>query len=447
MTVPIFMMAADATIVATALDALQRGLHTSIGWTAWTITAYSLGFVVMLPVSGKLSQRYGRKRVFMASLATFTTASLLCGLTSNIYLLIALRALQAIGGAGFTPSATGIIVDHFGDARDRAVALLGSMFPTGALIGPVLGGLIVSYWSWRGAFFINVPIGIAIGWIAWRHIPADQRRDVEARADEKSGMDFPGVALLGAGLLAAMLAASTISDRHASDAPLLFVGLCVAALAALSAFFRHIRRTARPFILPRFIYGKDFGAVNLFNALYGGATAGVITLVPLYATRRYALDTLASGTLLSAQGAATIVMTVIAALALRRTGHRLPLYAGGALIGVGTLLLALPPLVGIPAYAWLALSTFVIGIGFGAIDPASRNAGLQLAPQSASMLAALRTMCFQLGTIVTVSIVAALLVGAGGSALAQAWFYAAAAAIFVLALPMVALIPEHHGSW
>jgi len=101
--------------------------------------------VVAVPITGKLSERYGRRRVFLASVAVFTLSSLLCGLATNIYALIALRVIQAAGGAGFTPSATGIIVDHFGSARDRAVSLFGSIFPIGAMIGPIFGGLFVNY--------------------------------------------------------------------------------------------------------------------------------------------------------------------------------------------------------------------------------------------------------------------------------------------------------------
>ncbi|MGH6674938.1 MAG: MFS transporter, partial [Xanthobacteraceae bacterium] len=111
----LFMMSVDTTIVATALHSLQRGLQTSINWAGWTITAYSFGFVLMLPLSGKLSERHGRRRVFVGSVVAFTVASLCCGFANNIYLLVALRAIQAAGGAGFTPAATGIIVDHFGD--------------------------------------------------------------------------------------------------------------------------------------------------------------------------------------------------------------------------------------------------------------------------------------------------------------------------------------------
>src|SRR5580658_2831277 len=200
----LLMMSIDSTIVATALHSLRIGLHTSIDWAGWTITAYALGFVVVLPISGKLSEQYGCRRVFLGSVVAFTIASLCCGLADNIYVLVALRGLQAAGGAGFTPSATEIIVNYFGDARDRAVSLFGSIFSIGAMIGPIFGGLFVSYWTWRGIFLVNVPIGIAVAVLAIRYIPRD-----ESRAEgPRPRMDIVGMALLGGGLLSGMLAVS-----------------------------------------------------------------------------------------------------------------------------------------------------------------------------------------------------------------------------------------------
>src|SRR5271154_1547540 len=207
----LLMMSIDSTIVATALDSLRSGLQTSIDWAGWTITAYSLGFVIMLPVSGKLSEHYGCRRVFLGSVVVFTMASLCCGLADNIYVLVALRGLQAAGGAGFTPSATEIIVNYFGDARDRAVSLFGSIFAIGAMIGPIFGGLFVSYWTWRGIFLVNVPIGAAVIVLALRYVPRDRSR----LGGSPPRMDAIGMALLGGGLLTGMLAVSYLAESNA----------------------------------------------------------------------------------------------------------------------------------------------------------------------------------------------------------------------------------------
>ncbi|HEX3505042.1 MAG TPA: MFS transporter [Xanthobacteraceae bacterium] len=439
----LLMMSIDSTVVATALHSLRTGLQTSIDWAGWTITAYSLGFVVILPVTGKLSEQYGCRRVFLGSVIAFTVASLCCGLADNIYVLVALRALQAAGGAGFTPSATKIIVDHFGDARDRAVSLFGSIFSIGTMIGPIFGGLFVTYWTWRGIFLVNVPIGAVVIVLALRYVPRDRPRT----EDTYSRMDAAGMALLGSGLLCGMLAIEYLAEKGVHAWSPLFVILMGVAIVALWIFFRHINRSAYPFIAPRLISGPGFGAVNLVNGLYGGVTAGVIALVPLYATNRFGISALDSGTLLTAQGAAAILFSIAAAFALRRTGYRPPLYVGGVAIVAGMLLLSLSPVAGISPYAWLAGSAFLIGVGRGANNPASRNAGLQLAPEHSSTLAALRTMCMSTGTIITISIATAILATSHDPGHIQAWLFAAAAALLVVAFPLIARIPEHRGSW
>jgi MFS family permease len=439
----LLMTSVDSTIVATALRSLQQGLQTSINWAGWTITAYAFGLVLMLPISGKLSERYGRRRVFLGSVVAFTAASLGCGLADNIYVLIALRAVQAAGGAGVTPSATGIVVDHFGADRDRAVSLFGSIFPIGSMIGPIFGGLFVSYWTWRGIFFVNVPLGVAIIVIAMRYLPRDRLEPAAALPR----VDAAGIALLGGGLLAGMLAATYLGERDAHVWSPAFVAPLAIAILSLWMFFRHINYSADPFIAPRLIHGPGFGPVNLVNGLYGGLTSGVMALVPLYATNRYGIDALGSGTLLIAQGIAAISLSLVAAFALRRTGYRLPLYVGGGAITAGMALLALSPVASIPPYAWLAGSAFLIGAGNGTLSPASRNAGLQLAPEHSSTIAALRSMCRRIGAITTISIATAILASSDDPGRVQAWVYVAAALLLVAALPLITRVPEHHGSW
>ncbi len=439
----LLMMAIDTTIVATALHSMQHELQTSIDLAAWTITAYSLGFVVILPVAGKLSEQYGCRRVFLGSVAAFTVASLFCGLAENIYVLVALRWLQAAGGAGFTPSATQIIVSYFRNARDRAVSLFGSIFSIGTMIGPIFGGLFVSYWSWRGIFLVNVPIGIAVVALAMHYVPRDRPRT----SGSPPNMDVTGLALLGGGILLGMLALSHLAEKNTHPWSPTFVIPVAVALVALWLFYRHIKKSTQPFIAPHLITGPGFGTVNLINALYGGMTSGAVALVPLYASSHYGISALGSSTLLIAQGAAAIIFSTAATFALRRSGYRGPLYFGGVVTAVGMLLLALVPPAGISPYVWLAGSAFLLGMGRGTNNPASRNAGLQLAPQSASTIAALRTMCMSIGTIVTISTATAILAGSDDPGRIQAWLFAMAGVVLLAALPLIARVPEHRGSW
>lgn len=439
----ILMTTIDATIVATALDALKDGLDTTINWAGWTMTAYMFGFVLMLPISGALSQRYGRKRVFLASTAMFTLTSIACGFANDIYTLIAMRVLQAMGGAGLTPSATAIVVDYFGDVRDRATSLFGSMFPIGEMIGPVFGGIFVTYLTWRDIFFMNVPIGLLVLWGTYRYIPEDP----PIRREELEPMDWLGMFLLSIALLSGMFATTLLGDASVRVTSPKFIAPLVLSAVMMVVFIRHIRRKNTPFVEPRMLYGPNFGVVNFFNAAYAGVAIGMMALVPLYASNRYGLSPLSAGLLLTAQGFTSVTCTLIVAFALRRTGHRPPLFVGACLMALGLVLVALAPPAGVSVQVWLLLSTGIVGMGVGTVNPPSRNAGLQLDPESSSELAALRTMSINLGTMIAVAIATAMLAGVSDPAGAQASFYIVVAVLMLLITPVIRKIPEHHGAW
>lgn len=438
----LFMSSLDATIVATALHSIQHGLNAPINWTGWVITAYSVGLVLMLSLAGKLTDRLGRRRFFFASVAIFAGASLCCGLAGNIYLLVALRVAQAAGGAGFTPSATGIVVEHFGASRDKAVGLFGSIFPIGSMVGPIFGGLFVAYWSWRGIFFVNVPIGILLVALGLRYIPRDHQRTTR----DSGPLDLGGMALLGIGMFALMLDISELGQAGTRVWSPLFIGAGIAAVMGLGLFARHVNRAKDPFIEPHFIAGRGFAAVNMINVLYGGASNGLLALVPLYAVTRYGINALGSGTLLTAEGIAAIVMSSVASMALRRTGYRRPIYAGATIMATGMVALAFRP-GNVSPYLWLAMSAALVGIGAGLSGPASRNAGLQLAPERSGSLAALRSTGRQVGSITAISITTAILAQIAHPGTAQAKIYTVFAVLLVVAMPVIARVPEHRGAW
>ena len=291
----LFMASVDQTIVATALGSLQHDLHAAVNWSSWTITIYALGQIVAMPTAGTISDMYGRKKVFIGAVVLFTTASLCCGLASNIYVLVALRAAQALGGGAFMPSATGIVADLFGRDRDRAVGLFSSVFPIGGIVGPVLGGIFVTYWSWRGIFLVNVPVGIVLCCLAAAFVPGGSKKSA-------TRLDLPGIGLLATALLGLMLAISYLGSATASPLSPSFLLLFGGGLIALLFFVRHSGRAAAPFVPLRLLVGRDFAIMNVINFLIGIAILGFGALVPLYAEDRYHLPTLAAGTLLDGQG-------------------------------------------------------------------------------------------------------------------------------------------------
>jgi EmrB/QacA subfamily drug resistance transporter len=435
----LMMSSVDQTIVATALSAIQHDLHAQVNWSSWTITIYSLGQVLVMPLAGKLGDQYGRKEIFLGAVVLFTAASLCCGFANDIYLLIVLRAVQAIGGGALMPSATGIISEIFGAERDRAVGLFSSIFPIGGIIGPVLGGVFVTYWSWRGIFLVNVPIGIVLLALGTLIIPAIRRRP-------DRHLDIRGVALLGGTLLPAMLGVAYLGGSNSYVAsPEFLIPECVAVVACV-LFLRHTAKAASPFISLRFITGRGFGVMNLLNFLYGSAVLGFAPLVPLYAQTRYGLRPLAAGTLLTARAVGMIATAGLAVYLLRRTGYRRPMAVGFTLTAFGVLGTALSPH-GLAPYAWLVLATGICGIGMGISTPASNNATLQLAPEHAAAVAGLRGMFRQAGAITAVSITAAIVARSTNPGITQAHVFLAFAAITACSLPLMLLVPEHRGRW
>lgn len=438
----LLMITIDSTIVATALHALQQDLQTSVSWAGWTMTAYSLGFVLMLPLSAKLSIQYGHRRIFLLSVATFTLASLLCGLSTNIHMLIAFRALQAIGGAGITPSATGIIVNHFGRSRDRYLGLFGSFFAIGGMIGPVFGGVFVTYWTWHWIFYINIPFGLAVLIFAAHVIPK-----VRTPQLKKETMDFRGLAFLAVGILAAMYSATYLGNDPKNISSPLAIGLIALSIIGFVIFFRHLNRVKSPFINPTFITGKGFGAVNLLNLLHTGMVIGMASLIPFYAINRYGINELHAGSLLVVEGVASVVMSIIMSIYIRKTGYRKPLYVGAVILAVGVALIAFEPMLTLEPFIWLSTGTFLIGFGFGVMSPAARNAGIQLAPEQSANLAAIRSLGLQLGQIIAVAGATSIIAASLDPNRAHAMVYLGLAILLLITIPVISRVPENKGSW
>jgi EmrB/QacA subfamily drug resistance transporter len=437
-SIGLFMASIDQTIVATALPAIERELHATINWSGWTISIYALGQVIAMPMAGKISDMYGRKKVFMISAAIFTLSSLCCGFAGNMALLLLPRFIQALGGGAFMPSATGIVSDHFGAERDRAVGMFTSILPVGGIFGPVVGGLFVSYWSWRGIFLVNVPIGLVLIALTAKFIPASAARPA-------GRIDICGIALLTVLIVTAMFGVTYLGSGQVPLYSPVFLGCEAAAAVTMYLFIRHSRRDPAPFVPDRLLHGRGFGVMNLINYVYGAAALGFAALVPLYAQERYHIAALGAGTLLTARAVGMIGIAAAAAMAIRRTGYRLPMIGGFVILAGGLLMMAAPPL--LSPYAWLAIAAAVTGGGMGMAVPAANNASLQLAPDQVAAIAGLRGMFRQAGSITAVSVTTAVIARSADPGLVQARVFLVFGALLLLMLPLVKLVPEHHGSW
>ena len=193
MVIGFFMILIDTTIVSVANPRIMAGLETDINAVIWVTSAYLLAYAVPLLITGRLGDRFGPKRLYLAGLVVFTLASLWCGLSGSIEMLIAARVLQGLGAALMTPQTMAVITRIFPpDRRGAAMGLWGATAGMATLVGPILGGLLVDGLGWEWIFFINVPIGIVGFVLAWRFVPS--------LTTHPHRFDVPGVVLSAVGL-------------------------------------------------------------------------------------------------------------------------------------------------------------------------------------------------------------------------------------------------------
>ena len=439
--IALLMVSIDQTAIATALPAIQLDLHTSLTWSGWTITVYALGQIIGMPIAGRLSDQFGRKAVFMTVVGVFTVASLCAGLVHDIDLLILLRVVQGLAGGGIVPSATGIVADQFGPDRDRAIGMFTSIFPIGAIIGPVVGGVLVTYSSWRAIFLINIPLGVVLLVLTALLIRRSPRHEVTGR------VDFRGIALLSGLLLATMTAIALIGTPAPAPVRLgALTGGAVVAVVLGWRFLRHARRVPSAVIPMRLLRGRAFGLMNTINLMFGAAVLGFGSLVPLYAQNRYGIAPIAAGGLLAVRAIGMIGTSSLGVYLLRRAGHRVLMVGGFALNVVGLVLLAVPSPVG-SAELWLCLGAGIGGLGMGFAAPASNNASLHLAPGDVAAVTGLRGMFRQAGAIISISVVTAVLSISLQPGVAQAYVLLVFAGILLAAIPLIFMMPDHRGSW
>src|ERR1700761_981176 len=224
---PSFMLQLDANIVSVSLPAIAHSLNASFAGIEWVITAYMLSFAALLMPAGPLADRFGRKPLLVIGLSTFTFASLLCGAAPNLPVLIAARALQGAGAAMQLSSALATLSHSFqGAARARAFSFWGSVVGIGMACGPVVGGLITQAFGWEWAFYVNLPIGIAL--IALIVNVIQTSKDPGAVR-----LDLPGVACFAAALFLTTLALIEGNHRGWTDSWIVGELACAAILFVL----------------------------------------------------------------------------------------------------------------------------------------------------------------------------------------------------------------------
>ena len=345
--IALFMEQLDATIVNTAIPTIAASFGVTPLSLKSVVTSYILGLAVGIPLSGWMADRFGTRRVFFIAIATFTFASVLCGLSVNAQMMTGARLLQGLGGAMMIPIGRLSIVRTFPKNE-----LLGAMnfviIPAliGPLLGPTIGGLVVHWTSWRVIFFINIPVGLAALYFVWRHMP-------DYRAEQRRPLDVAGLLLFSSGtaLLSWVL---EVFGEHTLDG--LTAGLLLlVAIGLLGAYAWHACRTKYPLLRLTLLKVRTFRISVLGGFVTRLGVGGLPFLLPLLYQVGMGLPAWQSGLLMMPSALAAMGMKLFAPRLLARFGYRQILLANTMMIGLTIALFTL-----VDAGTPLAL---IVGIG------------------------------------------------------------------------------------
>src|SRR4051794_23872256 len=357
-TLGLIMAVLDTTIVNVALDTLSRDLHAPLSTIQWVSTGYLLSLAAVIPLSGWVTERFGSKRTWIASIALFAIGSGTCALATSAGELIAFRVLQGIGGGMLLPVGFTLVAQSAGPQRvGRALALVGVPILLGPIFGPIIGGLIVDNAAWQWIFVVNVPIAVVAIAAAVRLLHGDA-----GRADA-GALDWVGVALLCPGLAGIVFGLSETESHGGITGPIAF-GPIVAGFALVALFVWHSRHVARPLIDVRLFRSGGFRAAAIATFLLGGALFGTLLVLPLYYQVDRGESALSAGLLIAPQGIGAALMLPISGRLTDRIGGGPVVVAGVSLIALATV-----PWVFVTSdtpHALLGGVLFVRGLGLGA---------------------------------------------------------------------------------
>ena len=325
------MVVLDATIVNVALPHIQTALGFSGTNLEWVVNAYALAFGGLLLLGGRSGDLLGRRRVFIAGILLFTLASLLGGFATDQAWLLGARVVQGIGAAFAAPTALSLIAVTFpeGPPRNRAMGVYAAMSVAGGAVGLIAGGLLVQFASWRWVFFVNVPIGLVVAFLATRVLPESDRR--------RGRFDLPGAITASLGLASLVYGLSNAATSvngvsHWGDTKVI---VSLAAAVVLLVAFGIIETRSKHALMPiRVLRSRDRSGAYLISLCVGTALFGMFFFLTLFVQNVWGYDALRTGISYLPMVAMILVATAAASQLVSRIGAR-PLMIAGSVIATG----------------------------------------------------------------------------------------------------------------
>lgn len=400
-----FIMAMlDVTVVNVALPSIAQQFHTPLSSLVWIVDGYTLTFAALLLLAGALADRFGAKRVYLAGLALFTLASLLCGVSASAGMLIGARLVQGFGAALFMPSSLSLLTHAYEDdsVRARMLAHWSAIVSIAAASGPLIGGLLIDTFGWRSVFLVNLPVGLAGLWLAGAKISAVARHPRELSAVSH----VLGVLFLGS-VCYALIEGNVYGW---SSRPILIAA--AVALAGAALLVARERTHPHP-VLPRSLYGtRGFGAANAVGFFINFGAFGQLFLLSLYLQQSQRTSALDAGLQLLPMMCVFTLGNLLSGRISARLGLRATLVGGLAL---GAALGATAAFSGAPSYGSFVALVALCNLGVGVAVPAMTAITMQVAGQShANSAAAALNANRQAGALVGVAAMGMLMHGLPG---------------------------------
>ncbi|GGO79305.1 MFS transporter [Nocardioides deserti] len=348
-----FMILVDSTIVSVATPALIEDLQADVNAVVWVTSAYLLAYAVPVLITGRLGDRFGPRRMYLAGLTVFTLASLWCGLTGSIEGLVAARVVQGLGAAMITPQTMAIITRIFpAERRGKAMALWGATAGVATLVGPILGGVLVDALGWEWIFFINVPVGVVGFVLALRLVPV--------LTTNNHRFDWLGVVLSGAGMF---LLVFGVQEGHQLAWSALVWSMIVSGVVVLALFVGwQARNRAEPLVPLSLFRDRNFSLANVSITAMGFAITAMAIPIMLWAQVVRGLSPTRAALLLVPMAVMTIVLARPVGGLTDRVHPRLLTGFGftGIIASLVWLALALQP---DGSILWLVPPMLLLGVG------------------------------------------------------------------------------------
>ena len=398
-----FMTTLDAGIVSIAMPTITKDFDSTTSLVSWIIILYGLMLSSLLLTFGKLADTIGYKRLFMIGLIVFTIGSVLCGLAGDVYSLIIFRAIQGIGASMIAALTLAMVSMYLPqESKGKGLGIVSTFLALGIGMGPVIGGVLTQYLSWRWIFFVNVPVCVIALVIGLKHIPADDPTKMK-----KEKFDVTGAGLFF-GMIFAFLLAINNGTSLGWGSPLI-IGLFILSAILFALFLFNERKVVAPMLNKAIVKNKNIMAQNFSGLAIQGAGGGIFLLMPFYFEIVKGNSVSDTGFLMFISSIAIMIFGLIAGKLSDKRGSRMICVAACLIVGVSCLMLG--TIGASTSYIFILAALFLMGMGFGMYMPAASNLILRQSPRdcqgvSTGLINTFRNLGYVLGLTIMEAVAA-----------------------------------------